>query len=57
MISFNSLGLAKPLLQALDQMGFETPTPVQEKTIPLLLEKNTDIVSLAQTGTGKTAAF
>ncbi len=57
MTSFSTLGLSAPILQALDQLGFHTPTPVQEKTIPVLLNKKTDIVSLAQTGTGKTAAF
>ena len=45
------------LLKAIQDMGFETPSEVQEKAIPILLEKDTDIVSLAQTGTGKTAGF
>ncbi|NND62232.1 MAG: DEAD/DEAH box helicase [Flavobacteriaceae bacterium] len=57
MSSFQSLGLEENLLQAITDLGFETPSEVQEKTIPILLEKETDIVSLAQTGTGKTAAF
>ncbi len=57
MKSFQELGLAENLLQAIEDMGFTKPSPVQEKTIPLLLEEETDIVSLAQTGTGKTAAF
>ncbi|MEP2935644.1 MAG: DEAD/DEAH box helicase [Gilvibacter sp.] len=57
MSAFKALGLSAPLLQAIDDMGFETPSEVQEKTIPILLEKETDMVSLAQTGTGKTAAF
>ncbi len=57
MITFDSLGLNEALLKAIEDMGFETPSEVQEKTIPLLLEKETDVVSLAQTGTGKTAAF
>ena len=57
MNTFQSLGLNEALLQAIDDMGFETPSEVQEKTIPLLLENETDVVSLAQTGTGKTAAF
>lgn len=57
MSSFQSLGLEENLLQAITDMGFETPSEVQEKTIPLLLEQETDLVALAQTGTGKTAAF
>ena len=57
MNTFHSLGLNEAILQAIEDMGFETPSEVQAKTIPLLLEKETDVVSLAQTGTGKTAAF
>jgi len=57
MSTFESLGLEENLLQAITDMGFETPSEVQEKAIPLLLEEDIDIVSLAQTGTGKTAAF
>tara|TARA_B110000263_G_scaffold248114_1_gene262305 strand:+ start:758 stop:2518 length:1761 start_codon:yes stop_codon:yes gene_type:complete len=57
MKNFQELGLDDLLLQAIEYMGFKNPTEVQEKTIPLLLEKETDLVSLAQTGTGKTAAF
>ena len=57
MNTFHALGLNAALLQAIDDMGFETPSEVQAKTIPLLLENETDIVALAQTGTGKTAAF
>ena len=57
MNTFEQLGLNEPLLKAIDDMGFVTPSEVQEKTIPVLLTKDTDIVSLAQTGTGKTAAF
>ncbi len=57
MSAFEALGLSAPLLQAISDLGFETPSEVQEKTIPLLLEKEIDLVSLAQTGTGKTAAF
>ncbi len=57
MSAFQQLGLEENLLQAISDMGFETPSEVQEKTIPILLEQETDIVSLAQTGTGKTAAF
>ena len=57
MQSFTSLGLAPHLLQAIDQMGFTSPTDIQQKAIPILLESDTDMVALAQTGTGKTAAF
>ena len=57
MKTFQELGLNEALLKAIEDMGFETPSEVQEKAIPILLEKDTDIVSLAQTGTGKTAAF
>jgi Superfamily II DNA and RNA helicases len=57
MQSFTSLGLAPHLLQAIDQMGFTSPTDIQQKAIPILLESETDMVALAQTGTGKTAAF
>lgn len=57
MKSFDALGLSKELVEAIHQLGFENPTPIQEKAIPVLLEGNTDLVGLAQTGTGKTAAF
>lgn len=57
MSTFDALGLEAHLLQAIHDLGFETPSEVQEKTIPILLDQETDIVSLAQTGTGKTAAF
>ena len=57
MNKFEQLGLNESLLLAVKDLGFETPSEVQEKTIPILLEKDTDIVALAQTGTGKTAAF
>ncbi|MAP53492.1 DEAD/DEAH box helicase [Altibacter sp.] len=57
MSTFKSLGLNEQLLQAITDLGFESPSEVQEKTIPILLSKETDLVSLAQTGTGKTAAF
>ncbi len=57
MTKFESLGLDKPLLDAISDLGFETPSEVQEKAIPILLEQETDLVALAQTGTGKTAAF
>ncbi len=51
------MGLVPELLQAVDELGFSTPTPVQQKTIPLILNSAGDLVVLAQTGTGKTAAF
>jgi len=57
MITFKSLGLNAQLLKAVENLGFESPTEVQHKVIPILLENNTDLVALAQTGTGKTAAF
>lgn len=57
MNKFEQLGLNESLLKAIGDLGFETPSEVQEKAIPLLLEDDTDIVALAQTGTGKTAAF
>jgi len=53
---FKDLGLSVPLLKALDNVGYETPSPIQALTIPLLLEGH-DVVGQAQTGTGKTAAF
>ena len=57
MTKFEALGLNKALLDAVADMGFESPSEVQEKAIPILLESETDLVALAQTGTGKTAAF
>jgi len=57
MNAFQKLGLDAELLQAITDLGFETPSEVQEKSIPILLEQDTDFVALAQTGTGKTAAF
>jgi ATP-dependent RNA helicase DeaD len=54
--SFNQLALKKSLLQSLDEIGYETPSPIQSQTIPLLLEGK-DLIGQAQTGTGKTAAF
>jgi ATP-dependent RNA helicase DeaD len=56
MTSFADLGLSEPLLAALRDVGYETPTPIQVQTIPLLLEGR-DVIGQAQTGTGKTAAF
>ena len=54
--SFNQFGLKSSLIKALDEVGYETPSPIQAQTIPLLLEKR-DLLGQAQTGTGKTAAF
>ncbi|MCH7696207.1 MAG: DEAD/DEAH box helicase [Proteobacteria bacterium] len=54
--AFNQLALKTPLLKALDEVGYETPSPIQAQTIPLLLAGR-DILGQAQTGTGKTAAF
>ena len=57
MNAFEALGLNEEVVKAITEMGFETPTPIQEKAIPVLLSGTTDFVGLAQTGTGKTAAF
>ena len=57
MTKFEALGLNKALLNAVTDMGFESPSEVQEKAIPILLDSESDLVALAQTGTGKTAAF
>lgn len=57
MNAFKNLGIADDLLQGIAALGFETPTPVQEAVIPIALAENTDIIALANTGTGKTAAF
>ncbi|MBR7022246.1 MAG: DEAD/DEAH box helicase [Bacteroidales bacterium] len=57
MSQFTDFGLNPALLKAIKELGFENPMPIQEKTIPVLLEKDVDFVGLAQTGTGKTAAF
>ena len=55
-MGFETLGLAKPLLKVLERQGLVKPTPIQQQSIPLILEGR-DLVGLAQTGTGKTAAF
>ncbi|MFD0862434.1 DEAD/DEAH box helicase [Sungkyunkwania multivorans] len=57
MNKFELLGLEERLVKAIEDMGFETPSEVQEKAIPVLLTEESDLVALAQTGTGKTAAF
>jgi len=56
-MTFKDLGLRPEVLQALNDLGFENPTPIQEEAIPELLSSQRDLVGLAQTGTGKTAAF
>ncbi|WP_373056453.1 DEAD/DEAH box helicase [Zunongwangia sp. H14] len=57
MNKFEKLGLNSSILKAVEDMGFESPSEVQQKAIPILLQDDTDMVALAQTGTGKTAAF
>ena len=56
-MTFEELGVREDLLKAIAEMGYENPMPVQEKVIPHLLNEDNDVVALAQTGTGKTAAF
>ena len=55
-MSFNNLQLIEPVLQALSKEGYTNPTPIQEKSIPVILQQR-DLLGCAQTGTGKTAAF
>lgn len=57
MDSFDTLGLSAPILKAIGQLGFDTPTDIQSQAIPHLLQGDRDFIGLAQTGTGKTAAF
>src|SRR6056297_351746 len=57
MTTFKQLGLSPKLVQALDGLGFVQPSPIQEKAIPFILGSENDLIALAQTGTGKTAAF
>lgn len=57
MSTFEELGLSPNVLKALGDLGFESPTKVQEQAIPFVIESDQDLVALAQTGTGKTAAF
>ena len=56
MTNFSDLGLHKQVLKAVTKLGYETPTPIQEQAIPTLLQGR-DLLGIAQTGTGKTAAF
>jgi len=57
MNTFEALGIKPEILQSIADLGFTNPTPIQEQAIPILLSGTTDFVGLAQTGTGKTAAF
>ena len=57
MTTFSELGLDEKLVKATDALGFVNPTAIQEKAIPVLLSGTKDLIGLAQTGTGKTAAF
>ncbi len=57
MINFEEMGFTPGILKAIQELGFDNPMPVQEKVIPLMLGGEVDIIALAQTGTGKTAAF
>jgi ATP-dependent RNA helicase DeaD len=57
MTNFEEMGFTPGILKAIQELGFENPMPVQEKVIPLMLGSEADIIALAQTGTGKTAAF
>ena len=56
-MTFKELGIDKRILKAITELGFETPMPVQQEVIPFLLNQTSDLVALAHTGTGKTAAF
>ena len=57
MTKFEEMGFTPGILKSIQELGFEQPMPVQEKVIPLMLGDDRDIIALAQTGTGKTAAF
>ena len=57
MFTFEELGISRQYVRAIQELGFETTKPVQEKVIPLVLNENRDMIVLAQTGTGKTAAY
>lgn len=56
-MTFSEIGLNKDVLKAITDLGFENPTPIQKEAIPFVLSEETDLIALAQTGTGKTAAF
>jgi ATP-dependent RNA helicase DeaD len=55
--TFEELGVSQPIIQAISEMGYESPMPVQKEVIPYLLGNDNEVIALAQTGTGKTAAF
>ncbi|MBQ4462306.1 MAG: DEAD/DEAH box helicase, partial [Bacteroidaceae bacterium] len=57
MKTFEELGISEEILKAIKEKGYENPMPVQEEVIPYLLSNENDLVALAQTGTGKTAAY
>ena len=57
MKTFEELGVSEEIRRAISELGFENPMPVQEEVIPYLLGNRNDVIALAQTGTGKTAAF
>ena len=57
MKTFEELGVSEPIRRAIEELGFEQPMPVQEEVIPYLLGEHNDVIALAQTGTGKTAAY
>ncbi|MGY8951046.1 MAG: DEAD/DEAH box helicase, partial [Flavobacteriales bacterium] len=56
-MTFSETGLNKDILKAITDLGFENPTPIQQESIPFVITEETDLIALAQTGTGKTAAF
>ena len=56
-MKFSEIGLNDKILKAISDLGFENPTPIQEQSIPYVLNEETDLITSAQTGTGKTAAF
>ncbi|MFA6806727.1 MAG: DEAD/DEAH box helicase, partial [Bacteroidales bacterium] len=56
-MTFKELGISPEILKAIDELGFENAMPVQAETLPILLNQDVNLVALAQTGTGKTAAF
>ena len=57
MKTFEELGVSEEIRRAIEELGFEHPMPVQEEVIPYLLGSKNDVIALAQTGTGKTAAY
>ena len=56
MVTFQDFGLKRYCYQVIEELGFQNPTPIQEKVIPLVLKRN-DVIGISQTGTGKTHAF